>query len=907
MSEINKHITIPKNIASADDLDFDFLRKEGLEYIEKLSHNLWTDYNSHDPGITTLEMLCYALTDLGMRINMPIENILAPNGGEPPISEQFFRAIEIMPGNPVNGADYRKLFIDIKGVKNCWLQPYSKKVYVDCKNKQLSFNKKDFTNLEKSQQSEFELQGLYTILVDFNELKDQDFPTTEDKKEEIERLKNVIKTVYHANRNLCEDLVEIEKVETHPISICANIEVAAEVDEEWVHAKILHSIENYFSPPLQFYSLQQMLDKGYSTDTIFEGPVLENGFIDPFELEAAKLRKEVRLSDLITIIMAIEGVKLINDISITDCTDTENKKDEWIICVSDGFKPVLCSKSIFSYYKGVLPVNINKTKVKKYLEQLNEEEQNQQFLARNNKELHIPTGRFLNTNTTTTIQNDFPETYGIGENGLPERASTERKAQAKQLKAYLLFFDQIFATYFAHLGKVKKLLAVNNPLSKTYFTQVVQDLTGMEELINGIDFNNQDFTRQLLSALDQNIERKNQLLDHLIARFAEKFSEYTFLMKELYGSFANTAILNSKKEFLADYHQTSKARGKAFNYHRQPRKNLWNTDNISGVQKRIARLCGMKNYQRRNLSKSFVEIYDLINSDEEKVYRWHIKNTKGDYILSATTDYKAPSFAEEELFLAVLKIVESSPEIIEKAFRNEINDEFEIENFEIQLSENGEYSFDIINREAPPNSVNRIIARQFLYYKTQADLLNALLEIIDFMVSVFTEEGMFLLEHILLRPDVTEETVLFEQFMPVCTNACTSCEPIDPYSFRVSIILPGWTYRFRNPDFRNFMEELIRKELPAHILARICWAGHRIKDVPAKENDLLIFEKAYREFLFSKTNLEQKQNEKKLKELNKILPKINSIYPTGSLIDCDNEEDSLKGKIILGRTNIGKL
>ena len=70
---------------------------------------------------------------------------------------------------------------------------------------------------------------------------------------------------------------------------------------------------------------------------------------------------------------------------------------------------------------------------------------------------------------------------------------------------------------------------------------------------------------------------------------------------------------------------------------------------------------------------------------------------------------------------------------------------------------------------------------------------------------------------------------------------------------------------------------------------------------------MLIFEKAYREFLFSKTNLEQKQNEKKLMELNKILPKINSIYPTGSLIDCDDEEDSLKGKIILGRTNIGKL
>jgi hypothetical protein len=120
------------------------------------------------------------------------------------------------------------------------------------------------------------------------------------------------------------------------------------------------------------------------------------------------------------------------------------------------------------------------------------------------------------------------------------------------------------------------------------------------------------------------------------------------------------------------------------------------------------------------------------------------------------------------------------------------------------------------------------------------------------------------------------------------------------------VVLPGWTYRFANPDFRNFMEELIRKEIPAHILARICWVGYRKNDVPDPENEMLQFEKAWKEFLGTKTSSAPDLNQK-LKTLNRILSELNSIYPTGRLIDCDDETDSLKGRIILGRTFIGNL
>lgn len=204
MKQMNQHIRIPKNVATSDDLDYAFLKKKGLEHIGQLAGGLWTDYNSHDPGITILDVLCYAITDLGARIDLPIENILAPEDGtKPKISEQFFGPLQILPSKPVSEPDYRKLFIDIDGVKNCWLKTFQKKVFVDSKNDMLSY---DPAKLEKETGS-FQLQGLYSLLVDFDKLSNEDFPTDLLKEKEYNRIIGEINRVYHANRNLCEDLV----------------------------------------------------------------------------------------------------------------------------------------------------------------------------------------------------------------------------------------------------------------------------------------------------------------------------------------------------------------------------------------------------------------------------------------------------------------------------------------------------------------------------------------------------------------------------------------------------------------------------------------------------------------------------------------------------------------------------
>lgn len=899
MSVLNPHSTIPKKVATEDDLDFFYLRKKGIEYIEQLGGKLWTDFNSHDPGITMLEMLCYAITDLGMRMNLPIENILASDQKSKGIASQFFKASEVLPTSPVTALDYRKLFIDIDGVKNCWPAKHKKKVYVNCKEDKLSYDSKDFNEVPRGFKKEFELKGLYDLYVDFESTNPL----------EINKVKNKIREKYHANRNLCEDLINIIKVDEYPIKICASIEVDTQADEEMVHALVLHALDGYLSTTVNFYSVKQMMDKGYTSLEIFDGPILENGFIDTKELIKAELTSEVRLSDIIKLIMNVPGVISIKDIAMGNCGDGDTDLNQWLICLEEYQKPTICYKSVFNYNKGLLPLNIDKAQVAIYLDEIDASKDAATTFSSQNKELKLPDGSYLDIESYTTIQNDFPDTYGIGEDGLPTRATAARKSQAKQLKGYLLFFDQILGSYFKHLGQVNEMLSVSGNLTKTFFTQAVKDIDGLSELVTNYPENNDNLTEILFEKLDNNIERRNNILDHLLGRFAESFSEYVFINKSIYGTATDEVVLKTKEDFLKDYKIVSKNRGNSFNYYKQPNSNLWDTDNVSGVKKRISRLLGIKNYNRRNLSDSFVDLYHFIDSDNQLVYRWRIRDTEDNIVLSGTTEYYDTSAANRELYFAVLQIIQTREHNVEEAFKKGILDPEVIDNIQIHQADSGKYSYDIINPLiTDEDNADRIIAKRYTYYDTLQELKQSILDLIYFMKEVFTEEGMFIIEHMMLRPDVNLITVNPETFLPICTDECKSCEPLDPYSYRISIVLPGYTLRFANTDFRNYMEKVIKEELPAHVLAKICWIGHRKNEIDDPlENELVQFENSYKAYLFAKTALNQEQPETELISFIKAHSHLSNIYPTGRLFDCSDENENQFQKIILGKTNLGSL
>ena len=129
-------------------------------------------------------------------------------------------------------------------------------------------------------------------------------------------------------------------------------------------------------------------------------------------------------------------------------------------------------------------------------------------------------------------------------------------------------------------------------------------------------------------------------------------------------------------------------------------------------------------------------------------------------------------------------------------------------------------------------------------------------------------------------------------------------------------MFPGWTSRFSNIDFRNYMEALIRRELPAHILPKICWIGHmegmleETEDNPVPLNDMEELQKNWKSFLTSKNNKGNGYHASltSTKNLWRTMSQLNTIYSSGTLHDCENEEtEENNNRIILNRSSLGSL
>ncbi|MDN3689965.1 hypothetical protein [Cyclobacterium jeungdonense] len=884
---------LSKSIRSNDDLDFLFLREQGILYIQELSRSIWTDYNTHDPGITVLEVLCYAITDLGYRLSLPVQDLLFEGDKRNYLNDHFHLGPEILPCKALTELDYRMLFIDLQGVKNCWLESYTKTVYADCKNFKLSYDSGIWEGLPQKYHRSFELKGLHRIIVDT------------EPEVTIESIRKQVFRLYHANRNLCEDLVEVVGVITQPIQVCAIIDIAPEANEEQVSAIIQWKIEQYFSPDLQFYSFQEMTAKGYSMDQMFEGPSLNHGFLDPEEVRQASLRTEVRQSDIIQLVMEVEGVNSIRDIRINNCEDG-SVQGSWVLQIDPGKKPGLCDKSKFNFYKGLLPVNVNEREVNAYKNRLRREKYDAQYQG-NAKEPSMPKPEHYPLGEYISIRNDFPEVYGVGPVGLPESIEEERKVQTEQFKAYLTFFDQILGSYFKHLSQVKSLLSVFTTSERTYFSQAITDIGDEAGFLNK-EYTHTSFQEGLFSEFDESNSRNQKIKDHLLARFAEKFSEYAFIMKKIYGEGADQQVLDTKSYFLKEYGKFSVERATAMNYYRQPLSFLWDSNNTSGVEERVALLAGIRNFMRKSLARSFVEIYPLTNSAGDAVFRWRVYDQNRSILLNGTEDYPSRTAAHREIYLAIQLVKAFPRETLIQYFEQleDIPDQaFTLGCFRITISPSGRFSFSIINPSVQDTQASDyIIASQYRYYSFQ-NMLPSLLFFIDFIDQQFDDEGIFLVENTLLRPDFNPEASVEKTFLPFCKDDCQQGNCLDPYSFRVTIVLPGNTFRFADRDFRDFLENLIREELPAHILAKICWIGKSQTGNLEQEDQLAQFEESYKEFLKGLSQGSYTSH----RQFIETITELRSIYPTGTLYNCEMEDESnaLRDTIILGRSNLGTI
>jgi hypothetical protein len=159
-------------------------------------------------------------------------------------------------------------------------------------------------------------------------------------------------------------------------------------------------------------------------------------------------------------------------------------------------------------------------------------------------------------------------------------------------------------------------------------------------------------------------------------------------------------------------------------------------------------------------------------------------------------------------------------------------------------------------------------------------------------------EGLHLIEHILLRPRNQDFNLA-----PVCLDPdCNFCGEQDPYSFRMTVVLPYWPEHIHSMAFRKYFEEMIRSEAPAHTMVRICWIN---------DESLYDFEKAYSQWIIELANYTldplDPQTIDQFKKANdyliSLLFNLHSEYPLATLYNCSESEDT--NPVMLGKTSLG--
>ena len=162
--------------------------------------------------------------------------------------------------------------------------------------------------------------------------------------------------------------------------------------------------------------------------------------------------------------------------------------------------------------------------------------------------------------------------------------------------------------------------------------------------------------------------------------------------------------------------------------------------------------------------------------------------------------------------------------------------------------------------------------------------------------------GFYILEHILLRPSKDKDTLL-----SVCLDPdCDHCDEEDPYSFKVSVILPFWVKRFMNMNFRSYVERLFRSEAPAHVFLKICWIDkEEMKNFEKDQADWMKAKAEYTAALPAPTDPLQKKYSAALDKLIITMLGLRTDFPEATLHDCTDKDEANDNRVFLGQTALG--
>lgn len=464
---MDSRAVLPVTPPALASMDFAGLLAEGLKACQQFGGGLWTDYNEHDPGVTILEQLCYAITDLGYRSDWPVADILAEHGDANREGRTtLFTGDRVLSCSPLSAADFRAMILDAlrggafaAGVKDAWLVPSD------------------------------DGAGLLDMLIELQ--PGQPYAP--------QQLIGEVTRLFHTYRNLGEQLRRVVVVDVVEYPLEATIDVAAGSDAEQVAAEVLLRLQEALTPLVRADSVTQLLDRGEPYDRIYQGPLQAGGIIGA--ASAAQPWRGGQPPRQLT--LAVRGGQALA--MLRPAQDPIPSQHGYVVARLSGpmFSDVDPSDAVaVAGWLGLvlrrdgMPVAYQPERVRGLLRQslldLHTNAAGAAVDARESDYRALPAGARRHLGDYESIQRHFPQTYGIGPDGVGKHDRHEitmpgslaaREAKARQLKAYLLFFEQLLADCGAQLAHAESLFSLDTTHEHSYFWHPLTDGQGPPDLV----------------------------------------------------------------------------------------------------------------------------------------------------------------------------------------------------------------------------------------------------------------------------------------------------------------------------------------------------------------------------------------------------------------------------------------
>lgn len=819
---------------------FEALRAQGIGLLQRGAGEPWTDHNLHDPGITLLELLCFALTELSYRAEWPVADLLSDAEGRidyPALA--LHPAHQAFPCRPTTADDWRRSILD--------RVPQLDDAHLLRDDELLA----DGRLAQARQGSAAAPSGVWRLVVK---------PAAGVAEDDPDLVRAALQA-FRAQRPLGEDLHHgVTLMHSEPVELHGDLELSGPQEAIDVLAQLLAEAADAIAGSTPRLSRRELRARGLTLAEVHDGPVALHGFV-----EQEHLRRDphglLHTADVHRRVSAVPGVRHLQGFALAFPGQTAPFPGT--LAVPDGRFGLRLVVPGSPGPRGQpwplrvvvrrrnQPVAIDTAELWHRVQDLQAAQR-----ARHTRgdQLHafgddesLPAGRARQPQRYLSVQHHLPAVYGMGLHGVPPSAGARRQAQADQLRGYLALFDQVLANGQAQLAHLHTLFSVEGGARRSCWWTLLgeAEVPGLDALLIGpADTLEQD----LMAPLDRSPRRRHQVLDHLLALHGEQLSQNA--MRLYCGHLAipelDALLLDNKRQWLADIVRLSRDRAGGFDDSRP----LWpetgagspapggapdggagggaatddttddttdpTPDNTSGLARRVSLLLGFSRHQARPLCTPWIT--RGIRLDERlgptDVAPEDLREAL--QALQAPQALTPPGPVTERTPRAPASPAPAGPAAPATRMRD-ANTALPaalvragVAHDAYRLQQQGAHTLLAVaptaaGAEPTPWLIGPFVDRGDA--RAARDAVRAtLLALND------DSEGLHLIEHVLLRP-LRDDSPGHAALRP----------PADFFSLAVTAVMPGWTVRTAQAGFRRLAEETLRINTPAHLRVGVVW------------------------------------------------------------------------------------